>query len=511
MNITAMGACVLKGSYYALALLLFSVQSAVADPNVSGGPSTERVGTSKETSFFDSLSAFRPQLSEFATKEVEKYTAEIAAHPESAEAYLRRANVYSLNFPDKAIPDLSRALKLDPTNFSALVWRAKAYTRTSQFDLALADYSAAIKVKADSDACCEQGVIYHYNLKNPQQALPFYNASIGLDPHNSRAIACRGKAELELGLYDKALNDLTKAIELNPREWGNYMYRANVYEKLGNKVKAAEDRRTERGLQRSRPIVFYTQFISECPGGIGLYFLLADRQMYEKQYQGALDTLTHIITATPNAAEAYYLRGQCWEKLHSLEKAIEDYSVAVKLDPTGSQANRFETSNGRSTVYEARASLLYTLSRNKQAIDDYTVAVTLDPTNMSAWLGRGSVNAAEGHLYQSVADKTQALKLAPTNPTLWMARALTFDRMHQYEKAWSDFNQAIEIMRSDQFQRIKIWGDPKRQLAEGYRHRGITSLKLGRKRDASADFSRAIAIHPAEASEIESDLRLFQR
>ncbi|MBP7862619.1 tetratricopeptide repeat protein [bacterium] len=488
-----------------LSLFLFT------NPAVSIETPSSAVNETKKTPSITKVLNLLGGLSEFEKKQIDKCSADIAANPRNMEAYMLRGIYNQDHFPENAISDFSKVIELDPNNFEAFIYRAKVRTRNKQYSEALADYASAIKNKPDPDAYYEQGSIYQYSLKEPEKALPYYNSSIGLDPFFSKAYSSRAKAELDLGQFDKALTDFTKAIELDPRDWSNFLYRADVYKKTGQQEMADRDLAADDLLIGSKPMENYIQAIANNPENAGLLYKLADLQLMERKYQPGLDTLTRIIQANSKATEAFYMRGQCWDRLRNSEKAIEDYSEAIKLDPTGLQAKRFKgISASRSIIYEARASLLYTLGRNQQAIEDYSVAITFDPTNMSAWLGRGSVYGAMDNNYRSLSDKSQAIKLIPTNPLLWMSRGVTYSQMRQYENALKDYSQAIQIMSEDDFQRNTFFGDPKRSLADGFQRRGFMALRLGRKKEASADFHQAIALYPDSAKYIQSELKMLQ-
>ena len=441
-------------------------------------------------------------------------TKDIDDNPGKAEFFAYRGNSYSMfmGHSKEAIADYSKAIEVDPKYEYAYLQRAEEFRKEQKYPEAVADYDAALKLKLSAEAFHKKAVILHFCLKQPAASLPAYSASIAIDPYDAEVYESRGVAESELAQYDKALKDLTRAIEINPRSDGPFMYRADVFEKTGQKDKAGNDRKSQEHLSGYRPLQFYLQSMSEDPDNIGIYFLLADKQIQAKQYKEALDTLTRAIALKNNYAEAYYMRGQCWEKLKNDQQAIDDFSAAISLDPTGAQAQHFKGSSfaERSAVYMARASLK-NRSEPQQAINDYTTAISIDPDNMQAYLSRGTIYSLQKRPVKALADKNEAIKLVPKNPILYEARASTLEDLGQFGKAWDDYDRAVKIMDTEDFQKMKIFGDPKVNLASALRERGLVSLRLNRRDDGNADLKRALELEPGQLSLIEFQLQMLQQ
>ena len=65
---------------------------------------------------------------------------------------------------------------------------------------------------------------------------------------DAEALFCRGLAHSRLGHAREALADLTRSIELDPRDADAHLERAHCYERLGNTVAAHADRERAREL-----------------------------------------------------------------------------------------------------------------------------------------------------------------------------------------------------------------------------------------------------------------------
>ena len=91
------------------------------------------------------------------------------------------------------------------------------------------------------------GAKYYYlvradtNSSLYDRAISDFNKAIEIDPKHAMAYSNRGNAYGEKGQYDRAISDYTKAIEINPRFAAAYYNRGLAYHKKGEYDKAWED------------------------------------------------------------------------------------------------------------------------------------------------------------------------------------------------------------------------------------------------------------------------------
>lgn len=165
--------------------------------------------------------------------------------------------------------------------------------------------------------------------------MAFYNAAISQNSNCAFAFNNRGNFYNAQGLYDKAINDFTKAIELKPDYDVAYYGRGFTYNCQGIQDKAIKD--------------------------------------YAK-----------AIQCNPNYIEAYNNRGILFNDQKLYDNAISDYSKAIQLKPDFA-----EPYNNRGFAYNAKG--LY-----DKAIIDYTKAIELKPDFMEAYYNRGSIYKIQG-------------------------------------------------------------------------------------------------------------------
>jgi tetratricopeptide (TPR) repeat protein len=193
----------------------------------------------------------------------------------------------------------------------------------------------------------------------------------------------------------------------------------------------------------------------------------------------ACTKLAEDRTDTPhNRAVAYYDRGNAYKNLKDYDRALADYSDALKLDPRYAHAYL-----NRGFVYAAK-------NDADHAIADLSRSIQLDPAEPMAYFNRGLVYRVGKHNDDaSIADFTEVIKRNPDAGNAYYERGLAFAEKGDYQRALADYDQAAK----------RTSDDAKLLLARGIAHRS-----LNRFEPAIADFDAAIKIDSGYAAAYEA-------
>ncbi len=194
----------------------------------------------------------------------------------------------------------------------------------------------------------------------------------------------RGIVFLDKGLYDKAIEDFGKAIELNPKYWNPYAFRGSIY-------------------------------------------------AYKGLYDKAIADYDKVIELDPKNATAYNERGIVYIDKGLYDKAIEDFGKAIELNPKYATAY-----NNRGTAYDKKG-LYY------KAIADYSKAIELNPKYTKVYANRGTTFMINGHYDNAIEDFDKAIELAPKYWNAYAIRGTAFISKGLYDKAIADYYKAIEL------------------------------------------------------------------
>jgi len=156
-----------------------------------------------------------------------------------AAAYVNRGVVYNRDGrPDEALADASRALSAQPDYANAYGVRATAYRKKEQYDQAIADDSSGIAVSGDPRI---QSILYfdrglsQEDKKLYDLALADMNKAIELKADSAIYYGGRARVYHRIGSDAQALPDAEKAATLRPADAGILETRAEIYEKLGRR------------------------------------------------------------------------------------------------------------------------------------------------------------------------------------------------------------------------------------------------------------------------------------
>ncbi len=210
--------------------------------------------------------------------------------PEAAIAFQKRGIIFQkIKQPKLAIQDLNQSLKMNDysaSNFRPEFLRARAYLYRGMAEGVLGEKREAISdldrsLAAFHDfapAYYEKGMIY-YSMKQYEEALKNFMEVLRIDPTfdnansynmiagiytylnqpmkeieyttelinrfpqyaNETPYGLRGETYYHMGKYAKAVQDFSKAIEINPRHSGVYLERGNAYFNLKKYANAKDD------------------------------------------------------------------------------------------------------------------------------------------------------------------------------------------------------------------------------------------------------------------------------
>lgn len=184
-----------------------------------------------------------------------------------------------------------------------------------------------------------------------------------------------------------------------------------------------------------------------------------------EQWQESILNLDQWLQANPRDPEAYWIRGQAWERLGELEKAQVDLSALLELDPENAEA-----------LFE-RGRLRYQLKLYEGALDDFEDFLLLPPGETNRVLFK----IAPGD--SGVSGITTVQSFAPDEAYFHMG--LCAIELKNYELAISYLDLATE----------ENPGNP-----DYYSERGKALARLGENMAAIESYEIALVLDPAHKS-----------
>jgi tetratricopeptide (TPR) repeat protein len=148
----------------------------------------------------------------------------------------------------EGLVDIKNALDRNPANQMAELGQGLAMLVSGQYDRAIVALNQIAGKSAAYDAFARTLRARAYLAKSDTaDAMTDLNAVLGARPNDADALGLRGLTYAKTREYDKALNDLTRAI-VQRETVERYFARATIYEAQNNFEKAANDYRSATQL-----------------------------------------------------------------------------------------------------------------------------------------------------------------------------------------------------------------------------------------------------------------------
>jgi protein O-GlcNAc transferase len=160
-----------------------------------------------------------------------------------------------------------------------------------------------------------------------KSAINLYSKIILKDNTNSNVFYLLGTAYIQLGLFEKALSNLEKSINLNPNNSHSY----NVKGIALNALKKFEE-----------AIVSYKHAIKLRPDNFQAFNNMGISFKALQKFKEALLNYKEAIKLNPTYAEAFKNYGNVFSLMGNFEEALLNYKEAIKLNPTYVEALRGE-------------------------------------------------------------------------------------------------------------------------------------------------------------------------
>lgn len=191
-------------------------------------------------------------------------------------------------------------------------------------------------------------------------------------------------AYLDQGQYEKAIEPLSMAIELQPNYIKAIVNRATAYQHTGR----MEEARADYG---------------------------------------------RLVQIEPQNPKGYNNRAQALMKLGRLEEAVSDYTKAISLDPASAPSY-----NNRATVRLMKRDF-------HAAVADSDQAIQLDPKYANAYTTRGNACQGLGDLSAALEAYNIAIEITPGDAMIYNNRAAVWLQLKQYDQAWADVRRCQEL------------------------------------------------------------------
>lgn len=272
--------------------------------------------------------------------------------------------------------------------------------------------------KIDSKFYFRRGNIYTKRLRKiieqlPKKAIENYTKAIELNPNFISAFVRRGIIYAKSGEYNKAIEDFTMATYLNPNNFKAYFYCGLVYLKIG-------------------------------------------------KYKRAIESFSKAIQANSNFSKAYFKRGVAYFERKEYDKAIEDFNAAINLKSDFAEAMMFL---GRAYQlkedYEKAKHWYYKTLKNKENLKDWQIDMVfrwfkelkyqVDLGDYMFYYKQGREYSGKMEWDKAIENLTMAIEINPCFEDAYTERAYIYAFKGEYDKAIEDYSTILRFRPNDYY------------------------------------------------------------
>ena len=194
-----------------------------------------------------------------------------------------------------------------------------------------------------------RGEMWFRRKKIYDKAITDYTKIIELKPKDASAYNMRGRAWYRIGNYDKAIADYTKAIEFNPMNDAYYSNRGYAWFEKEDYDRAITDykkaielnpKNAEYNDTLKRAMSKKAEQVAAKKEKDATVYNKRGIAWYEKKnYDKAIADFTKAIDLNPKEGAYYHNRGDAWFNKEDYDRAIANFTKAVELDPKNTKYN----------------------------------------------------------------------------------------------------------------------------------------------------------------------------
>jgi tetratricopeptide (TPR) repeat protein len=256
--------------------------------------------------------------------------------------------------------------------------------------------------------------------QNYEGAIENYSKAIELDPKYDKAYVARAACFEKVNKKAEAVADYKNAIAFLPKEKELYYNAGRLLADLGNDKEA--DEMLRKALERDKG---YKEAIT---AEIGVLSRLKD-------YNYGL-TVTQLAIDDKKSATNYYNHAVMHDSLNNKADAEKYYKLAKSEDSKFIPA------------YVGLALTEVKLNKPDDAMKVVAEGQEKDPNNLDLFYTRSIVNAARKDMTNAINDITKVILTTPT-PAAFMLRASFYEVLGQQQNAINDYTQVLKLNEND--------------------------------------------------------------
>ena len=391
--------------------------------------------------------------------------------PQRPESQILRGQIYA------ALSDYERAKKSILDGIAKSQEGSDSRGQFFQFVAKLFDAPDAVDKRGENLAFAYiRLALIENRLGSRESSYEYLDKALVYDPNSKWAYLWKGVFEGESKQWPAARQQYDLAIAIDPRFDLAYYNKGWTYlrEKKKDYSAAREMFQTALSINPNYKEAYY---------GLGMVY------GYQNKYEVSKRYLTRAISIDEKFLSGWKWRAIVNDELGVFDAALEDFSVAISLDPANDD------------LYVRRARVLKKKKEYEASLEDLLLAKDFNPANYRIPFYTGQVFAELDQVDNAIEEFGKALELRPNYGEALIGRAEAYEKSDRTDLAATDFDRAVESVT---YRRERM-----------LHQRGEFFLRQDDLRSALNDFKLAREVNPRYArswlAEAKTALRLDEQ
>lgn len=330
-------------------------------------------------------------------------------------AYSTRARVnLCLGDTARALKDCGQAIKTLPEDAKAYNQRAQIYYEQKKYDLSDADFAKMVSID-EGDVMGYMGIGRNANAqKRWDDAIKQFDYVIKLSSDYSSGYSFRAESYVGKKQYDKAIDDVLKALSIDGDRKAHYYLRVladSAYTKTVTKLK----------IERNKALNDYTW---------GFYLGVVYESV--EKYHDAIEAYKASLAMENNDVLAYRL-ANCYDELGDYDLALSYCNQAISLDSTDTDYIFYKANIENNT------------GKAKEAISTMDTYIEKNPESSYGYYQRGWFKDHLGDIDGAIEDYSMSIAINPNYAYVYLHRGVLYRLKNDMASAKDDFEQCIKL------------------------------------------------------------------
>lgn len=292
------------------------------------------------------------------------------------------------------------------------------------------------------------------NKKGLLCAIEEFSKSIEYHPYPA-TYANRATAYTELEMFNEAIEDIGRAIEMKSNIAGLLAIKGRILYKMG------ED---EKGLK------LINKSIRMHPFDKRGYRIRAYYYLDKKNYNAALKNISRAIKNDQKDYRSYLLRGVLNKRRKDYKKALKDFNKVLALNPDvpaalhhrasilireSDKTRALEDINSAIKInqdfykhYTLRAAIYEELKKSEMALEDINKSIALKPNQNGAYLTRARIYKKQEKNNDALIDISKVIENHKSSYYAYNMRGNIYIKQEKWQKAYEDFCRSIDLNKN---------------------------------------------------------------